>query len=78
MVGLISRINYDWGTVLAAVNALREAVVLDQEGGNFRAAARHYQDIAELCESSELDRPKEAYEAYGKAAELYNADDSPA
>jgi alpha-soluble NSF attachment protein len=66
------------GNKLAAVSALREAVVLDQEGGNFRAAARHYQDIAELCESGELDRPKDAYEAYSKAAELYNADDSPA
>jgi alpha-soluble NSF attachment protein len=57
---------------------LREAVVLDQEGGNFRSAARHYQDIAELCESSDLDRPQDAYDAYAKAAELYNADDSPA
>jgi alpha-soluble NSF attachment protein len=64
--------------ILAAVSALREAVVLDQEGGNFRAAARHYQDIAELCESAELDKPKDAFDAYLKAAELYNADDSPA
>ncbi|KAI8385720.1 soluble NSF attachment protein [Blakeslea trispora] len=62
----------------AAVSALREAVKLDQEGGNFRQAAKHYQEIAEICESTELDRPSEAKEAYEKAADLYNADDSPA
>jgi alpha-soluble NSF attachment protein len=62
---------------IAAVNALREAIVLDQEGGNFRAAAKHYQDVAELCET-ELQSPKEAYEAYEKASELFTADDSPA
>ncbi|KAI8989402.1 soluble NSF attachment protein [Pilobolus umbonatus] len=62
----------------AAVSALKEAVILDQEGGNFKSAARHYQDIAELCESAELDRQKEALEAYQKAADLYIADDSPA
>ncbi|KAI9332418.1 soluble NSF attachment protein [Pilaira anomala] len=70
--------SYKRNDPAAAVSALREAVVLDQEGGNFRSAARHYQDIGELCESAELDRPQEAYEAYEKAAELYNADDSPA
>ncbi|KAI8647788.1 soluble NSF attachment protein [Parasitella parasitica] len=69
--------SYKKSDPAAAVNALREAIVLDQEGGNFRAAARHNQDIAELCETK-LERPKEAYEAYAKAAELYNADDSPA
>lgn len=72
------RLVIKWYSIVAAVSALREAVVLDQEGGNFRSAARHYQDIGELCESAELDRPQEAYEAYEKAAELYNADDSPA
>ncbi|KAI9483172.1 MAG: soluble NSF attachment protein [Benjaminiella poitrasii] len=70
--------SYKRSDPAAAINALREAVRLDQEGGNFRAAARHYQDIAELCESTELDQPREAYEAFGKAAELYLADDSPA
>jgi alpha-soluble NSF attachment protein len=65
-------------SIIAAVSALREAVVLDQEGGSFRVAAKHYQEIAELCESPELDKPQDAYEAYEKAAELYNADDSPA
>ncbi|CAO3650670.1 unnamed protein product [Mucor hiemalis] len=44
--------SYKRNDPAAAVNALREAVILDQSGGNFRAAARHYQDIAEL--SAEL------------------------
>ncbi|KAI8992136.1 soluble NSF attachment protein [Mycotypha africana] len=69
---------YKRSDVSAAVSALKEAVILDQEGGNFRAAARHYQDIAELCESADYDKPKEAYDAYTRSAELYNADDSPA
>ena len=62
---------------VAAVGALKEAIVLDQEGGNFRSAAKHYQDIAELYES-DIASPQDAYEAYQKAADLYNADDSPA
>ncbi|KAI8366075.1 soluble NSF attachment protein [Radiomyces spectabilis] len=60
-----------------AVFALKEAILLDQEGGNFRAAARHYQEAAELCEN-DLNDSKEAYESYQKAAELFLADDSPA
>lgn len=63
--------------VLGAVAALKEAIALDQEGGSFRQAARHYQEVAELYEN-ELDDPKNAYEAYGHAAELFSADDSPA
>ncbi|KAL0083324.1 soluble NSF attachment protein [Phycomyces blakesleeanus] len=61
----------------AAVGALKEAVILDQEGGNFRAAARHYQEMAELYEG-ELDDIQNAYESYIKASELFSADDSPA
>lgn len=56
---------------------MKEAIILDQEGGNFRSAAKHYQDIAELYES-DIASPQDAYEAYQKAADLYNADDSPA
>ncbi|KAI9310917.1 soluble NSF attachment protein [Dichotomocladium elegans] len=61
----------------AAVKALKEAIVLDQEGGSFRQAARHYQEIAELYEN-ELNDAKAAYDAYGHAADLFNADESPA
>lgn len=57
--------------------ALREAIALDHEGGNFRQAARHFQEVAELYEN-ELDDPKGAYDAYEKAADLFSADDSPA
>ncbi|KAI9252627.1 soluble NSF attachment protein [Sporodiniella umbellata] len=61
----------------AAISALNEAVRLDQEGGNFRSAARHFQDIAELYET-ELSQPSDAYTSYQSAADLYLADDSPA
>ncbi|KAI7863757.1 soluble NSF attachment protein [Spinellus fusiger] len=61
----------------AAVSALKEAVLLDQEEGSFRAAARHYQDMAELYEG-DIGDMRNAYDAYGKAAELFTADDSPA
>ncbi|KAG2226474.1 hypothetical protein INT45_014218 [Circinella minor] len=61
----------------AAVKALHEAIALDQDGGNFRQAARHYQEAAELLET-EIDDPKAAYDAYGHAAELFSADESPA
>ncbi|ORZ23263.1 soluble NSF attachment protein [Absidia repens] len=60
-----------------AVQALKEAIVLDQDGGNFRAAARHYQEVAELYEG-ELDNAKAAYESYGQASDFFLADDSPA
>lgn len=60
-----------------AVAALKEAIVLDEEGGNFRQAARHYQEVAELYEG-ELDNLKAAYDAYDHAAQLFSADDSPA
>lgn len=63
--------------LLAAITALEEAVKLDQEGGNFRSAARHYQDIAELYEN-ELNRPNDAFKTYKEAANLYLADESPA
>ncbi|KAJ8656448.1 hypothetical protein O0I10_007771 [Lichtheimia ornata] len=61
----------------AAVRALKEAIVLDQESGGFRQAARHYQEAGELYES-ELNDPRGAYDAYGQAAELFSADESPA
>lgn len=61
----------------AAVRALKEAIVLDQESGGFRQAARHYQEAAELYEN-ELNDPRGAYDAYGQAAELFSADESPA
>ncbi|CAO3622187.1 unnamed protein product [Cunninghamella echinulata] len=61
----------------AAVNALKEAIILDQEGGNFRSAARHYQEVAELYEG-ELDNAKGAYDAYNQASDLFAADESPA
>lgn len=61
----------------AAVRALKEAIVLDQESGGFRQAARHYQEAAELYEN-DLNDPRGAYDAYGQAAELFSADESPA
>ncbi|KAF7727092.1 hypothetical protein EC973_008055 [Apophysomyces ossiformis] len=61
----------------AAVNALNKAIEIDNQSGNFRAAARHYQDVAELWEG-DLDNPAKAFDAYNHAAELYLADDSPA
>lgn len=61
----------------AAVRALKEAIVLDQESGGFRQAARHYQEAGELYEN-ELNDPRGAYEAFGQAAELFSADESPA
>ncbi|ORZ02897.1 soluble NSF attachment protein [Syncephalastrum racemosum] len=61
----------------AAVASLREAITLDHEGGNFRQAARHFQEVAELYEN-ELNDSKGAYDAYEKAADLFSADDSPA
>jgi hypothetical protein len=64
-------------SLLGAVKALKEAIALDQDGGNFRAAARHYQEVAELYEG-ELDNAKGAYEAYSQASDLFLADDSPA
>ncbi|KAG0167666.1 hypothetical protein DFQ28_005844 [Apophysomyces sp. BC1034] len=60
-----------------AIKALNEAIEIDNQGGNFRAAARHYQDVAELYEN-ELDNPTEAFDAYSHASDLYLADDSPA
>ncbi|CAO3694314.1 unnamed protein product [Rhizopus stolonifer] len=61
----------------AAVDALKKAIEFDQAGGNFRSAAKHWQDIAELFES-ELNEPKEAFGAYKEASDMYTADDSPA
>ncbi|KAG0811240.1 hypothetical protein G6F29_003213 [Rhizopus arrhizus] len=61
----------------AAIEALKRAVEFDQASGNFRSAAKHWQEIAEMFEN-ELHEPREAYDAYKSASDMYITDDSPA
>ncbi|OZJ04180.1 hypothetical protein BZG36_02166 [Bifiguratus adelaidae] len=61
----------------AAVNALMQAIAIDKDIGNFRAAARHHQDVAEIFEN-EMGDLRKAWTHYDQAAQLFQADDSPA
>lgn len=62
---------------LAAVGALLEAVAIDKEVANFRIAAKHHSEVAEIYENELVDLPA-ALVNWDNAAQLYLADDSPA
>jgi len=61
----------------AAIEALQCAIQVDKESANFRNAAKHHQEIAEIYESEIIDL-NGAKENWEQAANLYMADDSPA
>ncbi|RCH87427.1 hypothetical protein CU098_000011, partial [Rhizopus stolonifer] len=61
----------------AAIEALKNAIEVDKQSSNFRNAAKHYQEIAEIYESEMIDL-RGAKEHWEKASHLYMADDSPA
>lgn len=56
---------------------MEKAIAIDKESSNFRNAAKHHQDIAEIYEIDIIDL-KGAKENWEKASNLYMADDSPA
>ncbi|KAI8368306.1 soluble NSF attachment protein [Radiomyces spectabilis] len=60
-----------------AVKALQEAITIDKDGANFRNAAKHHQEIAEIYESDVIDL-QGAMDNWDAAAHLYMADDSQA
>ncbi|KAG1002521.1 hypothetical protein G6F66_004773 [Rhizopus arrhizus] len=59
----------------AAIDALNKAITVDKEACNFRNAAKHHQEIAEIYETEIIDL-KGARENWQEAAKLYMADDS--
>ncbi|CAO3662152.1 unnamed protein product [Umbelopsis ramanniana] len=61
----------------AAVGALLEAINIDKEMANFRIAAKHHSEVAEIYENDLVDLPA-ALDNWDNAAQLYLADDSPA
>lgn len=61
----------------AAIAALEKAIAIDKASSNFRNAAKHHQDIAEIYEIDIIDL-KGAKENWEQASNLYMADDSPA
>lgn len=61
----------------AAIEALQCAIQVDKESANFRNAAKHHQEIAEIYESEIIDL-NGAKDNWEQAANLYMADDSPA
>lgn len=61
--------------LLAAIDALNKAILVDKEACSFRNAAKHHQEIAEIYETEIIDL-KEARENWQEAAKLYMADDS--
>ncbi|KAF7732374.1 hypothetical protein EC973_005270 [Apophysomyces ossiformis] len=61
----------------AAIQALREAIEIDKERANFRNAAKHHQEIAEIYESEIIDI-QGAMENWEEASKLYMADDAQA
>lgn len=63
--------------LLAAISALQKAIVIDKETANFRNAAKHHQEIAEIYESDIIDL-QGAKENWEQASILYMADDNPA
>lgn len=63
--------------IVAAVDALKKAIQIDKHISNFRNAAKHHQEIAEIYESEIIDLHG-AKENWEQAANLYMADDSPA
>ncbi|KAG2175405.1 hypothetical protein INT43_001052 [Umbelopsis isabellina] len=63
--------------ILAAVTAIKEAIAIDKEMANFRIAAKHHSEVAEIYENDLVDLPG-ALENWDNAAQLYLADDSPA
>lgn len=63
--------------LLAAISALKNAIIIDKETSNFRNAAKHHQEIAEIYESDIIDL-NGAKENWEEASNLYMADDSPA
>jgi alpha-soluble NSF attachment protein len=62
---------------VAAVGALLEAINIDKEMANFRIAAKHHSEVAEIYENDLVDLPA-ALDNWDNAAQLYLADDSPA
>lgn len=63
--------------IVAAISALQNAIIIDKETSNFRNAAKHHQEIAEIYESDIIDL-NGAKENWEQASNLYMADDSPA
>ncbi|KAI8979983.1 soluble NSF attachment protein [Pilobolus umbonatus] len=61
----------------AAISALKQAIMIDREASNFRNAAKHHQEIAEIYES-EIINLNGAKEHWEEASTLYMAHDSPA
>ncbi|KAI7903974.1 soluble NSF attachment protein [Cokeromyces recurvatus] len=61
----------------AALEALQKAIIIDKEIANFRNAAKHHQEIADIYESDIMDL-KGAKENWEEASKLYMADDSTA
>ncbi|KAG1443133.1 hypothetical protein G6F56_010784 [Rhizopus delemar] len=59
----------------AAIDALNQAISVDKNACNFRNAAKHHQEIAEIYETEIIDL-KGARENWQEAAKLYMADDS--
>jgi alpha-soluble NSF attachment protein len=51
--------------------------MIDKETANFRIAAKHHQEIAEICESDIIDL-NGAKENWEQASNLYMADDNSA
>lgn len=62
---------------IAAIEALQFAIQVDKETSNFRNAAKHHQEIAEIYESEIIDL-NGAKNNWEQASNLYMADDSPA
>lgn len=62
---------------LAAIGALKDAIAIDKDAANFRNAAKHHQEIAEIYESDIVDL-EGALQNWQEAAQLYMADDSQA
>lgn len=54
-----------------------EAINIDKEVANFRIAAKHHSEVAEIYENDLVDLPA-ALDNWDNAAQLYLADDSPA
>ncbi|KAI8367024.1 soluble NSF attachment protein [Choanephora cucurbitarum] len=61
----------------AAIRVLEKAIEIDKQSSNFRNAAKHHQEIAEIYESEIVDL-RGAKEHWEAASNLYMADDSPA
>ncbi|KAI8874879.1 TPR-like protein, partial [Backusella circina FSU 941] len=60
-----------------AIAALEKAIMIDKDCTNFRSAAKHNQEIAEIYESELIDL-NQAMEHWEAASHLYMADDNPA